>query len=489
MQTVIRSIPIPFAAIFAGCFSGLIFTAAAILFSPLIGAIIVLSLAFGMLVVFFEPRIAYLLMALVVPIERLGRFGDDLDLESISLMRLVGLLALAAVCVQFVMRRQKLELSSSLILLGLLQTLAFCSIFYARDIVATQSHALTMLGTFLMFFVIVQGVRDWAMVEGLILTWLFSTLMIGIYQIYGWHFSPDISEAELGDIGTRFGTTLRQLSEVHTLGESRRAVGTTSNAAVYGINLLLSLPFFFLYLRLAKNPIIRFFWMLAVAIIVYNSMLTNTRAVLVALLILLGMILASGLFRMTAVAFLFGAAGVMFLLDELPQSIWQRILNPNAYSLENATNLSWRFDLWSGAFKLGLENWLGGVGVGNRTAIISKLDLQKFDATWIMAHNEYLQVFYELGAMGILVFLGFLATTVYAAFTTSSLAKTYGLEPRKYWIGVASWLTLVIGMLFALQVDAFHFPLKGWWLIAGLSVVTLRLARQEAAEILGGRNI
>ena len=60
-------------------------------------------------------------------------------------------------------------LALALILLGLLRTLAFCSIFYARDIVATQSHALTMLGTFLMFFVIVQGVRDWAMVEGLIL--------------------------------------------------------------------------------------------------------------------------------------------------------------------------------------------------------------------------------------------------------------------------------------------------------------------------------
>ena len=36
------------------------------------------------------------------------------------------------------------------------------------------------------------------------------------------------------------------------------------------------------------------------------------------------------------------------------------------------------------------------------------------------------------------------------------------------------------GPLFALQVDAFHFPLKGWWLVASLVVVADRLLADGA---------
>jgi hypothetical protein len=35
-------------------------------------------------------------------------------------------------------------------------------------------------------------------------------------------------------------------------------------------------------------------------------------------------------------------------------------------------------------------------------------------------------------------------------------------------------VAIVITLIFGVQVDVFHFPLKGWWLIAGLTWVVYR---------------
>jgi O-antigen ligase len=188
------------------------------------------------------------------------------------------------------------------------------------------------------------------------------------------------------------------------------------------------------------------------------------------------------LYRLTLVSTLGLLVFLTIVLMELPDSIWNRVLNPDAYRLHNATNLSWRFELWAAAFRLGTENWLTGIGVGNRTAIIQFLDPTRFEATWIMAHNEYLQVFYELGVFGLAVFLAFLVTLSQQTLRTAARLRDLGQEDQR-WFVVAAGLSLFIGMIFSLQVDAFHFPLKGWWLAAGLVLVADRLSRADAARV------
>lgn len=447
-------------------------------FAPEVALAVVAALAVGAVAILFEPRLAYLAMAFVVPLERLGRFGDDLELQTFSLMRLVGLVALAAMMAQVLVRRQTIEVPRALVLYGLMIAMAFASIGYADDPVATRSHAITMAGNFLMLFVLVQGMRDWGIMRAMVLAWLAATVAIGIYQIWGWHFGTSISDGTLGETETRLATTWLDVSEVSTLGEVRRAFGTTSSAAVYGINLLLALPFLFWGLRMARSGPGAVLWLAATGIVLYNIMLTNTRAVFLFCAVLLLAILVTGLYRLTLRGALGLGLALAVVLTQLPASIWNRVLNPEAYRLSNATNLSWRFELWEAALHLGAQNWLTGIGVGNRTAITRLLDPTRFEAGWIMAHNEYLQVFYELGLFGLGVFLAFLGVLSLQAWATAARLRARGEEDKR-WFVVAAGLSLFIGMIFALQVDAFHFPLKGWWLAAGLVVVADRLSRAE----------
>lgn len=449
-------------------------------FDPLIAMIVTLALFVGALIVVYAPWVAFLAMAFVVPLERLGRFGDDLDLQTFSLMRLVGLLALAAVVSQMLVRREPLLLPRALVLYGLLVIMAFASVGYAFDPIATKSHAITMMGAFLMLFVLSQGVTSWRMVQGMVLAWLAATLAIGLFQIYSWHFGDAVDDGQLGEVASRLATSWRDVSELSTLGEVRRAFGTTSGAAVYGINLLLALPMVFYQLRVAKSWPVWLFWAGGVGVVLYNIMLTNTRAVFLFCAVLLLAILATRLYRLTLAGSIGLAAALTVVLIELPPSIWNRVLNPDAYRLENATNLSWRFELWQAALRLGSENWLTGIGVGNRTEITKLLDPTRFEADWIMAHNEYLQIFYELGIFGLGVFLAFLASLLWQARTTAQRLQALGQDDRR-WFVVAAGLSLFIGVIFSLQVDAFHFPLKGWWLAAGLVIVADRLSRAEAA--------
>lgn len=466
----------------AGVGAGGLLAVGSLAYSPLIATAAILALSIGPLVALFAPGLVYILMAFAVPLERLGRFGDDLDIGSFSLMRLIGLGAFATALIQTLLTRRKIETPAPMVAYGLLCVLAFASILYADDPAMTRSRSITMLGDLFMLFVILQGVRDWRMIERMLLAWLAATLLIGLWQIYDWHFGATISDLEIGDASRRFSGTLDALSEQHTLGAVHRAIGSTSNPAVYGINLLLALPFFLMYFRVVRSLPARLFWLGGIGVVLYNLMLTNTRAVLLYMILLLGAAVATGLVRMNRFNVALGVVGVLALLAVLPESVWDRVLNPMAYEIENATNLSWRLDLWAAALRIGMEHWITGVGAGNMTTIIAYLDPTRFEGEWIAPHNEFLNKFMTMGVFGLTLFVLFLGMATFQAIWLIRVGAGSSAPPDRRWFATAALLSLVIGPAFGLQVDAFHFPLKGWWLVAGLVMVAVRLSVQENAR-------
>ena len=69
------------------------------------------------------------------------------------------------------------------------------------------------------------------------------------------------------------------------------------------------------------------------------------------------------------------------------------------------------------------------------------------------------------------------STILWRTATALMRARRAG-DYDRLWFLVAALLTIAIGIGFAIQVDAFHFPLKGWWLTAGLACVAYRLASE-----------
>jgi O-antigen ligase len=445
--------------------------------SPLAALAAGIGLIAGVLMLVF-PAFALGVTTFVIPLERLGRFGDDASLQSFSAMRLIGLATLASVGIHMLRNRLAPVIEPVTLTYGAFCLFGFVSILYAMDPEATRAHAATNLGNLLMVIVLLNGVRDFALLKRLVLAWLAATILVGLYQLYDWHFGTPLSDLDYSKAAGRFSTTIVSLSESESLGGAKRAMGTTSNPAVYGVNLLLALPFFFYFLKMARGRAAQLFWLLASLLVLYNLLLTNTRTVTVFMIILLFVFAVTGLVRVGGRLIAAGLVALPIMLLLTPANIYERALSFDAYSLDRASNLTGRFDLWLAALRLGSEHLLTGIGVGNRTEILNYLPLVEREAEWIMAHNEFLQVFVELGLPGLLLFAGFCLLVVRKGLGAMRRARLLGDEDQR-WFLLAAVIAVLTGIAFAQQADAFHFPLKGWWLAAASIAILARLAAER----------
>jgi O-antigen ligase len=462
----------------AGTLGGVALSAAGGLFSPIMG----LALVLGTLVagrMFLFPDFAYLLSVVVIPIERLGRFADDRTMPVVSLMRIVGTTALASFLVHAALKKWRLYVSVPLLLYAGYVGVCVATIFYAPEPVAARVHTATVIGNLLFLFLVLNAVRDWQMAKLSIHVWLGVSILIGMYQIYDWYFGSAVEE--IGTLATRFSTTFESVSE-QTLGSVRQAMGTTSGAAAYGINLLMTLPFLWWCLRVATTPWQRFLSLFGLGVIGYNLLLTNSRAVILFALVCTVLCLARRLVSVTTSRLLVGIGTVLGGLYFLPEAVWVRALNPDNYLPQNSYNLRGRFELWKAALRLLEDYWLTGVGGANIWILPKYIDWDESDAEAVMSHNEYLQTFVDTGIVGWIFFMAFIGLTLAYAIRAASRYRMVEGETDRYWFAVACQITCVTVYLFGLQVDVFHNPLKGWWLVAGLAGVMFRLSHAETAR-------
>ena len=188
-----------------------------------------------------------------------------------------------------------------------------------------------------------------------IYVWLGISVLIGFYQIYDWHFGTSVHE--LGTVADRFGTTFDSISE-SSLGSVRQAMGTSSGSAAYGVNLLMTVPFLFWCLRIAKTPLQQFLTMICLGVIGYNLVCwTNSRAVVLFSAICMILCLVRRLVPLTVGRLLFGSAALVALLYVLPEAVWQRALTPDNYLPEHSYNIRGRFELWKAALRLLQDYW------------------------------------------------------------------------------------------------------------------------------------
>jgi putative inorganic carbon (HCO3(-)) transporter len=146
------------------------------------------------------------------------------------------------------------------------------------------------------------------------------------------------------------------------------------------------------------------------------------------------------------------------------------------FTLRGHSSNSFRVNVWHGVLQMVQDNWAFGVGVGNTAfrKMYSLYMVSGFEA--LGAYNIFLEVLAEMGVLGLLAFLGLLATLVLTAWRTF---RDGDHEARWLSAGVLAALagTLVMGM-----VDTvFYRPavqLQFWWLIA----LAIALARQPESQ-------
>jgi len=469
--------PSPFTAALAGALGGALLVLVAVQASP---AMLVLLLA-GVGVaaaVLLHPWLGLLLCALVIPLERFGRFTDDASMYTVSVMRIAGLLALGSFLLHALIKRQRLNYGAAFFLYAAYCGFGLLTLFYTEDLLGTVRAASAIAGNLLFFFLVINLARSWRLARWSVAAWLGGTVLCGVYTLYDWHLGGRIlDESTLGRTEARLSTVWRDTSEWESLSNVPRAMGTSSHAAVYGINLILTLPFFAYFLRVRPSPRARILAGAGLAIVGYNVFLTNTRAAILLALAVILLSLWRKLIPLKASVLGAGLVCALLMLPLVPEAVYTRVLDISNYQTERSSTLRLRMDYWRAGFTIAEEHWLTGVGLGDQVTVPRYTRVAGLDRGTV--HNEFLQAFIEVGVLGWLALFGFVGLILWSSVQAGALLRGRQEAEEQYWFMVACQIALVAALLYGLQVDVLHFPLKGWWLIAGLSWVMYRAAGRE----------
>lgn len=467
-------------ALLAGLAGGAALTAGAATGSAPVTLAALLAAAAGT-VLLLRPHAAFLATVLVIPIERLGRLTPDSAMYTVSLMRIMGLLALASFLVHALLRRGRIHLEPPLAIYFGFFAIAAMGVFHTTDRLGTVRAGGAILGNLLFFFLVTNLVRDRQAARRAVAVWLASTTLICVYTVITWHFGGGFAESDVGEAANRFSSVLEDTSEWEELSTVARATGPTSHSAVYGINLLLTIPFFVYFLRQPRRRWGRIAIAGALLLVLYNVLLTNTRAAILLAILVLAVSGLRGLVRATAGGLVAVTLAVAGMLPLVPSAVYDRVLDPSNYSYQRAGTLRIRLEYWEAGLRVARDNWITGIGVGNQQVIPKYVRGSAPEETTV--HNEYLMTLMETGLPGWLLFFGFVAAVTAAAFRAAAWIRSVEGRSDAYWFMVACQISMLAVLVFGLQVDVFHFPLKGWWLVAGVSWVMMRLARSPAPAI------
>lgn len=457
---------------------------------PLLGIGAVCGIAAFFLLIRY-PELGLYLTAAVVPIERVGRLTEESQMYTVSLMRIAGLLALGALLLNHFLRKKSFIFGLPFTLYAVFVGFSLISISYSNDLVKSVQMAVTFLGNLLFFFLILNIARDRRAVRTAILVWLVSSIMTGVYATYDWHYGSGQTGGFASEQGVdpprgrssedRMSAVWEDRAELESLGDvsMRRSMGTTSHAMVFGINLILTLPFFAYAARTTSNVWAKGAYALGAAFISYNVFLTNTRSIMVILALVCVLCVVRGLVRITVPVIAASIVGACLVLLIIPADTYNRSLNFLQYSAERSASLRLRMALWEAGFEIIRDHWFKGLGSGNEKAVLPYLRVDAPEASNL--HNEYLQTMMEVGVIQASVFFAFIGLLLAKSFRVASIFRRRAEFSEEYFFLVAAQVAMISVLVYGMQCDVFHFPLKGWWLIAGLVCVLSMVSRNLPA--------
>jgi hypothetical protein len=458
------------------------------LLSPILGLLglcgILISLAMAL-----SPTFAALMVAFSIPLERIGRLTEDFDAYTISLSRIFGFLALGGFLFHAMLRRRRLRFGPAFFLYAGYTLIAALTVIYSDVPKDTTRDALRILGNLAFFFYVINAIRSFSLAKAVVVVWLLASIGTGIYAVYDYYVgqSVQVEEAQMGQMSNRLSSVVTDDSETRTLGvKIRRAFGTTSHPTLFGLNLTMTLPFFAFLIR-TQSRRWKVAWFAGLVVVCFGIVLSNTRAVMLLAIATLVCCALRRLWKITPQTFFALALLGASILPFIPQDFYLRTLDPSLYTTSRSDSIRIRFKYWAKSYELIQEHWLTGIGVGDQDTIVKMVTDEAAGRITpgglkASAHNEYIWTLVEVGLFGWLLHWGFVAWVIRASFKAAALLRR-DAAGEEYWLMVACQITMVGILFFGLQTEVFHFPLKGWWLAAGLSTVMLRLAGRQAETL------
>jgi len=342
------------------------------------------------------------------------------QLNGFALSRWLGMATFAIAVLQLAVKHERRSFSIIHYLMASFVALSAVSIVWSAD----PESTLTRIGTYSQLLIAVwliwEMAADEARVLGLMRAYLLGIFVASMLTLY--NFAS--------------GTTAAQLEAargVERWEEGRYSImGVNENDL--GLMLAMAVPLIiYLVIRVRSNVMRMFLWIQLVACIA-AILLTGSRGALISAAIASAMLPLSFRFlpasqKFAAALACAGAAACAIFF--VPAGTWGRLL---LFSTElTQGTLTHRTLIWSAGLAAFREHPFLGIGSGAYAATVLKVVNVSY-----VAHNTFLSVLVELGVLGALLVLGFIASLYYTAF------RMRGLD-RRLWVTVL--LTWTVGVM------------------------------------------
>src|SRR5947207_8533295 len=160
LDRILPSMQNPLLAALCGSLCGVLVVVLAAMGSPTIAAGVMGGLLVVGAAVLF-PDFAFLLVAIAVPLERLGRFTNDNEVNAFALMRIVGMLALGSFSLHALMKRWKIKFGAAFLVYTAFAIWGAITIFFSNDRTGGLQTGGQVLGNLMFLFLTINIVRNW----------------------------------------------------------------------------------------------------------------------------------------------------------------------------------------------------------------------------------------------------------------------------------------------------------------------------------------
>ena len=231
------------------------------------------------------------------------------------------------------------------------------------------------------------------------------------------------------------------------------------NPNLYGGYLVAGLPivigsvFYFLNKKAFKLSLCAVCACLAV---IYAILQTGCRGAYLAMILIFGLVfLISAKFfwktyKKIYITLISSAIGLFILMLTFVNSLRLRFLS--IFAMRNDSSNSFRFNVYHSCIQMFKDNWLLGIGVGNKNfrEIYGLYMKTGFDA--LSAYNIYLETAVESGIFALIAFLGFLFTVCYQGI--KFVLSSENIEKIIY---ISACIIAIFAIMFHGLVDTIYF--------------------------------
>lgn len=317
---------------------------------------------------------------------------------------------------------------------------------------------LFFLSAFLLYGLVVSEVDDEEKLHhllGFLLAGVFVTALFGFYQrIMGVEIDASLTDVNLNS------------------SMPGRVFSTFENPNNYAELLVLTLPLCFAFCTRVKNKGLKVLSFAMLACALGALLMTYSRSCWVSFAISALVFVFLYDKRLLPLVFLVGIAAIPFL----PESILDRILTIGSQS---DTSNAYRIYIWEAVLQVIRGDWFTGIGLG--PASFSKIYIQYADPYAITAphsHMLYLELWVELGLVGLLAFFWFMVDLLRSAVRTAKRTeKTY---PK---LVLYACVAAFSGIAFSCAAEYIWFyprVLFAFFLVAGILKAALHMTKKES---------